>query len=288
MGSAFLIMLREGLEMALIVAIVLAYLRQTGRRDEFRTVWAGTVAAVAISIVAGVVVFVAVGELEGRSEEIVEGLTAFAAAGLLTWMVFWMRRQARLIKSALHTKIDVALAAGSEMAIAGVAFFAVLREGLETVLFLLGSSVGEERALERAVGGFAGVLVAVLAGYLIYTGSRKINLRSFFKITGFFVLVFAAGLVAKAIHEFQEAALFGTVNEHLWTISAGVLDPDASRLGEFLKGLFGWNPSPSLEMVAAYFAYLLPVGFSFYSGTRGVPPIREQPSVPATASAAPR
>ena len=287
MGSAFLIMLREGLEMALIVAIVLAYLRQIGRRNEFKTVWAGTAAAIGISIVAGIIVFAAVGELEGRGEEIVEGVTAFLAAGLLTWMVFWMRRQARLIKSELHTKVDVAVAAGSALAIAGVAFFAVLREGLETVLFLLGSSVGHERALDRAIGGIAGVAVAVFVGYLIYSGSRRVNLRSFFKLTGFFVLVFAAGLVAKGVHEFQEAGFFGTFNEHLWAISSSFLNPDSSRFAEFLKGLFGWNPEPSVEMVIAYFAYLLPIGFVFYHGTRGVPPIKPDTStLPATASAA--
>ncbi|MCA1833120.1 MAG: iron uptake transporter permease EfeU [Actinomycetota bacterium] len=287
MGSAFLIMLREGLEMALIVAIVLAYLRQIGRRKEFRTVWAGTGAAIGISIVAGIIVFAAVGDLEGRGEQIVEGVTAFLAAGLLTWMVFWMRQQARLIKSELHSKVDAALATGSAVAIAGVAFFAVLREGLETVLFLLGSSVGHERALDRAIGGVAGVAVAAFVGYVIYSGSRRVNLRSFFKVTGFFVLIFAAGLFAKGIHEFQEAALLGSLKEHLWTISSSLLDPDRSRLGEFLEGLFGWHPQPSIEMVVAYFAYLLPIGYVFYQGTRGVPPIKPEAStIPATASAA--
>lgn len=272
MGSAFLITLREGLEMALIVAIVLAYLKKIGRERDFRSVWIGTVAAIGLAVAAGAVIFAAVGELKGRPEEIVEGVAAFAAAGVLTWMVFWMRRQARTIKGELQHRVDEALASGSGLALAGIAFFAVLREGLETALFLLGSSVGGESSANQAIGGFAGIALAVAAGFLIYRGSRRVNLRAFFKATGILVLLFAAGLLAKGIHEFQEAHLFGSINEHLWDVSAvSWLNPATSRFADFLKGLFGWRPAPSIEMVVAYLAYLLPVGIAFLSGTRGLP-----------------
>jgi high-affinity iron transporter len=264
-------MLREGLEMALVVAIVLAYLRQLGRREAMRTVWLGALAAAALSIAAGAVVFTAVGDLHGRAEQLTEGITAFAAAGLLTWMVFWMARQARMLKSELHHKIDAAVASGSVLAVAGVAFFGVLREGLETVVFLIGSTVGHERAADRALGGLAGMIVAVGIGYLVYTGSRRVNLRSFFKITGIVVLFFAAGLLARAVHEFQEAALIGSLHAHVFTLTSPLLNPDSSRLGEFLEGLFGWNPSPSLEMILVYVAYVLPVGLAFLAGTRMLP-----------------
>jgi len=271
-GSAFLIMLREGLEMALIVAIVLAYLGQIGRREATRSVWVGALAAAALSIAAGAIVFVAVGELHGTAEQVTEGATALVAAGLLTWMVFWMARQARMIKSDLHHKVDAAVASGSMLAIAGVAFFGVLREGLETVVFLLGSAVGHERAADRALGAVAGMLVAVAIGYLVYTGSSRINLRSFFRATGIVVLFFAAGLLARAVHEFQEAGAIGSFHAHVWTLTSPLLDPARSRLGEFLEGLFGWSPTPSLEMILVYLAYVLPVGATFLAGTRAIPP----------------
>lgn len=283
MGSAFLIMLREGLEMALIVAIVLAYLNQIGRREAMRSVWLGAVAAGCISIAAGAVVFVAVGELHGTAEQVTEGVTAFVAAGLLTWMVFWMARQARLIKSELHHKVDAAVASGSMLAIAGVAFFGVLREGLETVVFLLGSAVGHERAVDRALGALAGMLVAVAIGYLVYTGSSRINLRSFFRATGIVVVFFAAGLSARAVHEFQEAGVIGSFHVHVWTLTSPLLDPDRSRLGEFLEGLFGWSPSPSIEMLLVYLAYLLPVGAAFLNGTRAIPPAPAPANEPVAA-----
>lgn len=153
MGSAFLITLREGLEAALIVAIVLAYLKRLERESDFRTVWAGTGAAVALSLIVGAVLFAAIGELEGRGEEITEGVIAFTAAGVLTWMIFWMARQARYIKGELHAKVDAAVAAGSAVALASIAFVAVLREGLETALFLLSASVGTESDAAQLVGG---------------------------------------------------------------------------------------------------------------------------------------
>jgi high-affinity iron transporter len=271
-GGAFLITLREGLEMALIVAIVLAYVKKMGRERDVRLVWAGTLAAAAISVAAGAVIFAAVGELRGRPEEIVEGAVAFVAAGVLTWMVFWMRRQARTIKSELHHRVDQALASGSSIALAGIAFFAIVREGLETALFLLGSAVGGQSSLARAVGGFAGIAAAAIVGVLLYRGSRRVNVRSFFTVTGVLVLLFAAGLLAKGIHEFQEAGLFGTFREHLWDVSwVSALNPESSRFAEFLKGLLGWNPAPSVEMVVAYAAYVLPVGATFLAGARGVP-----------------
>ena len=128
----------------------------------------------------------------------------------------------------------------------GSAFLITLREGLEMAL-----------------------IVAI--GYLIYKGSHRVNLRTFFTATGVLVLLFAAGLLAKGVHEFQEAGLLGTVNEHVWSIGVGWLIPETSRFADFLKGLFGWNPAPSLEMVLVYLAYLIPVGSAFLTGTRALP-----------------
>lgn len=272
MGGAFIITLREGLEMALIVAIVLAYLHKIGRDSDARSVWLGTLVAAGVAAAAGALIFAIVGELEGKAEEIVEGAVALAAAGVLTWMVFWMRRQARHIKGELHRRVDEALASGSTLALAGIAFFAILREGLETALFLLGSSVGNDSSLEQFIGGVIGLVIAAAIGYLFYRGSDRVNLRSFFTITGGLILLFAAGLLAKGVHEFQEAGVIGTMNEHVWNLEhVGWLNPSTSRLAEFLQGLFGWNPAPSLEMIVVYVAYLIPVGSTFFSGTRGMP-----------------
>lgn len=269
MGSGFLIMLREGLEAALIVAIVLAYLKRLGRDSQFRPVWAGTALAVLVSLVAGAIIFAVVGELHGQVEQITEGIIALLAAAVLTWMIFWMGKQARFIKGNLQSKVDAALASDSAKALALLAFVAVVREGIESSLFLLSTGVGEESNGAQLLGGLIGVACAAGIGYLVYRGSRKVNLRVFFRATGILIIVFAAGLVAKGVLEFQEASLFGSVNEHLWNVtSIAAVNPDASQLGEFLKGLFGWNPSPSVEAVAAYLAYLIPIGLLFLLQTR--------------------
>jgi high-affinity iron transporter len=286
-GSALLLTLREGLEAALIVAIVLAYLKRLERTKDFRTVWLGTGAAIALSIIAGIVVFNVLGELEGAAEQITEGVIAFSAAGVLTWMIFWMARQARHIKGELHAKVDAAVAAGAGTALAGIAFIAVLREGLETALFLLSTSVGGESNMGRLVGGLIGLAVAAGIGYLVYNGSRKVNLRVFFRYTGVLILLFAAGLAAKGLHEFQEVGWIGTVNEHAYNVSSiTALNPDASTFGEFLKGLFGWSPAPSIEMLVVYFLYLIPVGAAFLGLTKNVPAVRTVAAAQAEATAA--
>lgn len=274
MGSGFLLMLREGLEAALIVAIVLAYLKTLGRDKDFRPVWLGTGAAVLISLIAGVIIFSALGGLEGAAEEITEGVVALVATGILTWMIFWMGRQARHIKGNLQNKVDAAIEAGSTMGLAAIAFVAVLREGLESALFLLSTSVGEESNGAQFGGALLGVMGAVGIGYLVYKGSRRINLRLFFRVTGMLILLFAAGLFAKGIHEFQEVGLIPTAVEHVYNLgSVTLLNPDLSQTGEFLKGLFGWSPDPSIEMLIGYFSFLIPVGIAFLTQTRKVPAI---------------
>jgi high-affinity iron transporter len=271
-GSALLITLREGLEAALIVAIVLGYLKRLRREGDFAPVWLGTGTAVGISLVAGMVVFATVGELEGRAEEITEGVVAFAATGVLTWMIFWMGRQARFIKGELEAKVDAAVVAGSSIALASIAFVAVLREGMETTLFLLSTGVGTESNISRFVGGVIGLSVAVMLGYFVYRGSRKVNLRVFFRVTGGLIILFAAGLLAKGVHEFQEAGLFGTLNKHVYDVSSvTALNPDAGTFGEFLSGLFGWAPDPSVEMIGVYVLFLVPVGIAFLAQTRRMP-----------------
>ena len=267
--AAFLVMLREGLEAALIVGILLAYVNRLDGRRDARWIWGGTIAAALLSVIAGVVVFATIGSMEERAEEIAEGVIAFVAAGLLTWMVFWMGSQARHIKDRLERQVDVAFASGSAGALAAIAFFAVLREGLESALFLISTTVGTDADGLQLVGGILGLTVAVGIGYLIYRGGTAIDIRLFFRVTGTLIILFAAGLIAKGIHEFQEVGMLPVALDPIWNL--GVFDPDTNLIARFAKSLFGWRPDPSLLMVAGYFGYLIPVGRMFFAMTSRTP-----------------
>mgnify|MGYP001821523153 CR=1 FL=1 len=280
--AAFLLMLREGLEAAIIVAILLGYLRQLDRRQDSRWVWAGTASAVLVSLAVGVTLWNTVGGLEGAAEEIAEGVIAFAAVGLLTWMIFWMGQQARQIKGHLHDQVDAALAAGGATALALIAFVSVLREGVESALFLISTTTGTEASGSQLVGGVFGLAVAVGIGVLFYAGSSAVDIRAFFRITGVLIILFAAGLVSKGVHEFQEVGLLPTISEPVWDLD--VLDPSTSTIGRFLGSLFGWTPRPSLLMAIAYTAYLIPVLVTYLRMTR---PTRS-PMATSTEAVAPR
>ena len=253
MGAA-LLTTREGLEASLIVGIVLAYLARTGNRDSFGVIWVGTAAAVAVSIASGAALFFTVGELEGRSEQIFEGTAMFSAVAVLTWMIFWMRKQAMNIKSELEARLAGALAAGSALGLAAVVFFAVLREGWETALFLFAISESSS-PLSTGIGAVVGLVVSISLGIALYMGSRRLNLRQFFTVTGVLLIVFAAGLLAHGIHEFQEAGLLPLTVEHVWDTNA-VVNEDGD-VGRFLTALFGYNGNPSLLEVVAWATYLV-------------------------------
>jgi high-affinity iron transporter len=252
MGAA-LVTTREGLEASLIVGIVLAYLAKTENRRYFRLIWLGTAAAVAASIATGAALFFSVGELEGRAEQIFEGFAMLSAVAVLTWMIFWMRKQAANIKRELEAKLASAIAAGSAVGLASVVFFAVLREGWETALFLF--AVGESSTpLATGIGAVVGLAVSISLGIALYMGSRRLNLRQFFTATGILLIIFAAGLLAHATHEFQEAGLLPETVEHLWNTNAIV--GEESQLGRFLTALFGYNGDPSALEVGVWIAYL--------------------------------
>ena len=284
MGAAFLITLREGIEAALVVSIILAYLNTIGRRDRHGVVWAGAGAAVGVSLVAGIVLNLTVGAISETSErtaEIIEGIGSLLAVAVLTWMIFWMRRQARYIKGELQERVDMALASGSTLALAALAFFVVVREGLETALFLFGT-IREEVVGSVAlgyVGAALGLAVAALLGILIYKGGIRLNLRTFFKVTGILILVVAAGLFAYGIHELQEVGwiTFGTATA--FDIS-GVLS-DEGTVGALLRALFGYNADPTVLELVAWVGYLLVTGFLFLR------PHRERPAAPPAAPRTP-
>lgn len=205
MGAA-VVTLREGFEASLIVGIVLAFLNRTGRRDGFWAVWLGAFSAAAISIGAGVTLWAIGTELEGRAEALWEGSIMLAAAAMLTWMVFWMRRQARTIRQHLEAQVEQALKVGSTLGLAAVAFVGVLREGLETALFLLGTFENSNTALSF-VSGAIGLVAAFALGYLFYKGSARLDLRRFFVFTSVILLGFAAWLVFGGVHELSEGGV---------------------------------------------------------------------------------
>ncbi len=204
--GAGVVTLREGFEASLVVGIVLAFLDRTGRRDGFLAVWAGALAAVALSILFAVGLFLVGAELEGTAEKVWEGSTMLAAAALLTWMVFWMRRQARTIRAHLEGRVQAALASGSALALGLVAFVGVAREGLETALFLFSSTEGGKSALS-VIAGLVGLGLAVALGYAFYRGSSRLDLRRFFTLTSGLLLVFAGYLLASGLHELAEAEI---------------------------------------------------------------------------------
>jgi high-affinity iron transporter len=202
------VMLREGLEAALVVGIILAYLRQVGAADRAAAVWAGVAAAVGVSVLIGGVLFWTVGELEGRAEMLYEGVAMLTAVVVLTWMVFWMRRQARTVGNALRDRVALALSSGSGVALATVAFIAVAREGAESALFMF-TATQESTPLQAFLGGAIGTAVAVGVGALVYRGTAHLDLRKFFTVTSAILFVFAAYLLHGAIEEFAEAGLLG-------------------------------------------------------------------------------
>ena len=261
MGAAFVITLREGIEAALIVSILLAYLRQLGRQDLSRLVWWGTVLAALVSFGVGTVIFTVGAEFEGRGEQIFGGLATLTAVAVLTWMIFWMRRQGASIRTELQEKVNLALVAGGT-ALSLLAFFAVLREGVETALFLFaaaeGTAVASGSVAGQLLGAFLGLALAIVLAVLLYRGAIHMNLRSFFRLTGLILIVIAAGLFAAGIHELQEAGWFPFLEGTAFDISATL--PDDSGVGAILRGLVGYSAAPTTLEVVSWLGYLLIIG----------------------------
>jgi len=252
LATATLITLREGLEAALIVGIVIGYLVKIGQGHRVRAAWSGVAAAVAFSALLAFGISAVGAKLEGRAEQIFEGVTMFLAVGVLTWMIFWMRFQARFLKVSLEKEVRAAATSGQTLALFGVAFVAVFREGVETALFLSASAFAAD-GLGTFVGAVLGLAVAAALGWLIYASTVRLNVRLFFNVTSVLLLFFAAGLLAHGVHEFQEAGLLPMTIEHVWDINH-ILN-EKSTVGELLKALFGYNGNPSLLEVISYAVY---------------------------------
>jgi high-affinity iron transporter len=297
MAPSFVLALREGLEAALIIGIVLVALRKFGRPDLKSRVWQGVILAVLLSLLAAVLLVALGAGLEGRAEAIYEGIAMLSAAALLTWMIFWMRKQGGSLKGKLEGEVLSAVALdppGTGASLQGnpitidpatdqpdpgltvkshptvsaslpithrtgraiflLVFLAVAREGFELALFLTASAFASNAPL-TLLGGLAGLAAAGGIGYLLFASTRRLSLKNFFLVTNILLILFAAGLVAHGVHEFNEAGLIPPVVEHVWDIN-GFLD-DKSSAGLLLAALFGYNGNPSLTEVTAYSLYLL-------------------------------
>jgi high-affinity iron transporter len=254
-AAAFFLTLREGLEAALIVGIIAAYVVKIGRRDRLPMVMAGVLAAVGLSLAIGATVVLTVGDLPIVLQESIEGGAGIIAVAVLTWMLFWMRRQGRALKGDLERGVDVALSQGSMLALAGLAFVAVAREGLETTLFMFAILSSSGTGLATLIGAILGLVIAVSIGWAIFVGGRRIDLRRFFTITGTILVFVSAGLVAFAIHEFGEAGLIANTGT---AFNLGGVLPESSPLGALLSGLFGYRSAPTPLELIGYLAYLVP------------------------------
>ena len=257
--------LREGVEAALIVSIILAYLARTGNARRFGRIWLGTGAALALSAAVGAVLWISIGGLSSPAEQYFEGSAMLLAAVVVTWMLFWMRRTAANIKGELHAGVDRALTGGSVWALSILAFTAVVREGIETSLFLLGQATAAttERvgAASTLVGALIGILIAVLLGYGFYRGARVINLARFFRWTGVALIFIAGGLVSHAAHEFIDAGLIGVGTSTVFDIT-GLLpsEPEGGNLlGQLLRSVFGYTSAPEWTTLLIWVAYVLSV-----------------------------
>jgi len=258
--------LREGVEAALIVSIILAYLGRTGNARHFGRIWLGTGAAIILSVAVGAVLFATIRELGQPGEQIFEGLAMLLAASVVTWMLFWMRRTSVNMRGELQAGIDRALTDGSVWALSGLAFVAVIREGVETSLFLLGqvtaATEADAGALSTLLGALAGLVIAAGLGYGFYRGARVINLQRFFRWTGVALVFIAAGLVSHAVHEFVEVGWIGFGTATAFDISS-VLPHEgegaAATIGQLLRALFGYTSTPEWTTLVSWLGYLAAV-----------------------------
>jgi len=287
--SGLLTGLREGVEAALILAIICAYLVKTGNRRHFPTIFIGAGLAVVVSAMLGIAIYVTVGSFEEPYEQLFEAATLLLAAGVVTWMLFWMRRQAGSVRGELQAAVDRALDDGSVRALGFLAFVAVIREGVETSLFLVGqaaSVAAEGGAIWVLLGAIVGLLIAAVLGVGFYQGSRRLNLASFFRWTGIALVFIAGGLVAKAVHELIEINVITFGTQTLFDVSAILPhDPDGGSIpGQFLAALFGYTSTPEVATFLVWVTYVVVVlALYLRPVTRAPAPDPAPVTAPATA-----
>ena len=276
MLPTYLLSLREGLEAALIIGIVLGAVSKIHRKDLAPAVWFGTISAVVVSILTSIILTSFGMSLEERAEQIFEGITMLAGAGILTWMIFWMGKQARFLKSELEDGVNKAAAryAAGKRAVFWLAFVAVVREGVELAIFITAAFFAGDpsqvmsNTIQTLTGTILGIGTAALLGYTLFATTLRLDLRRFFQVTGILLILFAAGLVAHGVHEFNEVGWIPSIVEHVWDMNM-ILDEN-SVAGQLLKTLFGYNGNPSLTEMITYFAYIVVVAI-FWRRDNAVP-----------------
>ena len=270
MIPAFLITFREALEAALIIAIMIAYLKKVGKIELNRYVWLGTGGAILASIVIGLIVLVTYGELKGTAEKLFEGIAAILATVVLTYMIFWMAKNAKKIKGELEEKIDVSITTGQILGISALAFIAVFREGVETVLFITAIALADP--LGTVIGVIVGAAVVLGLAILLLKGSVRLPIKAFFKYTSILLVIFAAGLFGYGIHELIEVGEatgvnFGVLGKEAFNINplknsdgSYPLMHEKGAVGSILKALVGYDGNPEWLRVIGYLAYWIVVG----------------------------
>ena len=261
MIPSFIITFREGLEAALIVGIILGFLLRTNQTKYNNIIYLGVISGVVASIFGAFLFSHIAGGFSGKAEQIFEGFTMLIGAVLLTTMILWMMKQKHVAKE-LEEKVSTEITEAHKFGLFSLVFIAILREGIETVIFL--GATGFVSGNYTLIGALLGIVAAILLGYAIFVGSMKINLKKFFNATSVLLILFAAGLVAHGVHELQEAGLIPIVIEHIWDINPAVgstgaypLMHEKGLVGSIFVSLFGYNGNPSLIEILSYIAYLI-------------------------------
>ncbi len=263
MISSFIITFREALEIALVVGIILGYLSRTKQTRYNKIVYLGISAGIVASILIALMFNLLLGGFSGAAEQIFEGTTMLAAALLLTTMILWMMRKKNVAEEIKH-KVEAEVEESHKLGLFFLVLLSVLREGVETVIFLEAASFASTD--QNIIGALGGIIAAIILGYIIFVSSLKINIKTFFNITSILLILLAAGFVAQGVHEFEEAGIIPPIVEDVWDINPAQ-NPDGSypalhekgSAGRLLRSLFGYTGSPSLAQLLSYLAYITTV-----------------------------
>ncbi len=264
--SSFLITFRETIEAALVIGILIAYVVKIEKRKLKRDIWIGTILGIILSVALGVIFTFVLGSFE-EYEPIIEGFSMVLAAILLTWMIIWMRETGRNIKGKLESRIDLSIRNEQRFGLFSLAFVSVLREGIETVIFLSGIEAVEESQATVLWSGMVGIAIALIVAVILFLSGKRFNLRLFFGITSIILILFASGMLAHGFHEFQELGWFGSENAFLQKVvwdTSSILNDKTTELGKFLRTMFGYQDKPTWLEFFIYVGYYLLIGLLIF------------------------